>query len=830
MPTSNVNTTIFEVSNGLISTGQGLPFVADGDTVVGISTDGQTFEPVPDDGSTATVDGSYLSFAVDDTGALTTRPYQPAGDANQTLIDDVNTNDGAASPLNDSLYYQVVDSSGATSTYQYIFDLGDTGFAAPDSAPYSTPETVAPGTTVDIGGPTVSKALSADGTYGGTDPAAYTLSASVGVFDFDRQQADGTVSVDPTVAGGGGTVTYSSDHASVTVVGTVDQINADFSTLSYTAVQTGTDAIIISDVDSPVPSANEIIGNLQVSTTAPPAMPQPVADSTTTIYEISPDLGGSSQGLPFLTSGDTVVGISTDDATFTPVPTDGSSATVAGTYLSFAVDASGTVMTDPGQPNQALIDDVNGNDGAAAPLNDSIYYQVLDSSGNTAVYQYTFDLGDTGFGAPSTQPYSAQETTTTGTTIDIGGATVTKVLSSDGTYGGADPATYTLTASIGVFDFDRQAADGTVAIDPTVSGGGGTVSYASDDGSVTVTGTLDQINADLSTLSYTAVQTGTDYIIISDTDDPVPSGNEIIGSIQVDQSATCFCPGTLIRTVRGEVPVEALRIGDPVRTADGAVEPVKWIGRRSYAGAFVAGNHLMLPVCIKAGALADGVPRQDLHVSPGHAMLVDGCLVPVWRLLNGRSITQAVAVEEVAYYHIELEHHAVLLANGAPAESFLDDGCRSQFHNAAEFIALYPTARPGAAVAPRLEDGFALRTIQERIAARANLLPAVEPAGPLRGFIDVAGPDRVGGWAQDGLSPEEPVALEVRVGGVPTFCVLANGYRGDLRRAGVGSGCHAFAVGLPPGLDGAVTVHRVGDGVPLALTTDARTAGVSVAA
>ena len=69
----------------------------------------------------------------------------------------------------------------------------------------------------------------------------------------------------------------------------------------------------------------------------------------------------------------------------------------------------------------------------------------------------------------------------------------------------------------------------------------------------------------------------------------------------------CYCPGTLIETDRGEVPVEALAIGDRVLTRSGEVRPIKWIGRRSYGGRFIMGQPLtdVLPICIKAGALDD---------------------------------------------------------------------------------------------------------------------------------------------------------------------------------------------------------------------------------
>ena len=285
--------------------------------------------------------------------------------------------------------------------------------------------------------------------------------------------------------------------------------------------------------------------------------------------------------------------------------------------------------------------------------------------------------------------------------------------------------------------------------------------------------------------------------------------------------APCFCPGTLIQTDRGPVVVEHLAVGDRIITIDGTPEPVRWIGQRSYAGAFIAGNAAVLPVCIKADALAAGMPSRDLWVSPGHALFVDGQLVPAARLVNGVSIVQAEAVDSVTYYHVELPRHAVLFANGAPAESFLDDDCRNQFQNAASFYAAYKAATPMAPFAPRLEDGFALQSIQERLALRAGVFPSAEPIGALRGFVDQAEAGRVTGWAQDCDSPEEPVALEIVAGTTPVLCALANAYRADLRQGGMGSGCHAFDVTFDFALDGPVTIRRVADGAVLPFTASA---------
>ncbi len=105
----------------------------------------------------------------------------------------------------------------------------------------------------------------------------------------------------------------------------------------------------------------------------------------------------------------------------------------------------------------------------------------------------------------------------------------------------------------------------------------------------------------------------------------------------------CYCPGTLILTDRGEVAVETLQIGDLVVTHAGAMRPIHWIGHRAYNGRFAAGQKQILPVRIAAGALADGVPRRDLMVSPLHAMFIDGMLIPASALVNGASIVQLEA-------------------------------------------------------------------------------------------------------------------------------------------------------------------------------------------
>jgi hypothetical protein len=195
----------------------------------------------------------------------------------------------------------------------------------------------------------------------------------------------------------------------------------------------------------------------------------------------------------------------------------------------------------------------------------------------------------------------------------------------------------------------------------------------------------------------------------------------------------CFCRGTLILTERGEVAVEELAIGDRVISNSGAARPIKWIGRRGYAGRFAVGQKNILPVRVKAGAIADGVPRRDLWLSPNHALYLEGVLIEARDLVNGVSIVQAERVEAIEYFHIELDGHDVIVADGAPAESFIDDDSRSLFHNAHEYRALYPDERAGPAryCAPRRDQGYEVERARAAIDRRAGIAVAGEmpPAG-----------------------------------------------------------------------------------------------------
>ncbi|MGE4480713.1 Hint domain-containing protein [Acidocella sp.] len=150
---------------------------------------------------------------------------------------------------------------------------------------------------------------------------------------------------------------------------------------------------------------------------------------------------------------------------------------------------------------------------------------------------------------------------------------------------------------------------------------------------------------------------------------------------------TCFLAGTKIRTVSGEVAVETLKAGDMVLTAAGQAVPVRWLGRSTIAGRF-ADPLRAAPVLIKAGALGEALPRQDLRVSPAHALFLDGVLVEAGALVNGLTILREEMADHFVYYHVELASHDLLISNGVASESFVDNAGRMNFDNWNEHEAL----------------------------------------------------------------------------------------------------------------------------------------------
>lgn len=248
------------------------------------------------------------------------------------------------------------------------------------------------------------------------------------------------------------------------------------------------------------------------------------------------------------------------------------------------------------------------------------------------------------------------------------------------------------------------------------------------------------------TATYTPGAGITGTLLISDGGSPLYLFNNFRGSTTLDYQAVsttitdpltgapnvaaievfvCFARGTRIATPDGERRVESLRVGDMVLVAgeaDARPARVRWVGQRRLNLAAHPRPELAAPIRIRAGALGANLPCRDLLVSPDHALLLDGRLVRAKLLVNGMTIIQERALAAVTYHHIELEDHAILLAEGVPAESYLDTGNRGFFAGEG-IVALHPDLMADAPLAgscaPYARDEAEIAPIWEALAQRA---------------------------------------------------------------------------------------------------------------
>jgi hypothetical protein len=150
----------------------------------------------------------------------------------------------------------------------------------------------------------------------------------------------------------------------------------------------------------------------------------------------------------------------------------------------------------------------------------------------------------------------------------------------------------------------------------------------------------------------------------------------------------CYVKGTKILTDNGYVNIEDLKVNDTIITKgkihddeyinlDDKTEslPIIWIGNIERSN-LTSQN---APICIKANAFGENLPSEDLFVSPAHRILIEGKMVQANSLINGYSIFQYFEKNSVEYYHIELETHSSIVANGLLAESYINHNNRILF-------------------------------------------------------------------------------------------------------------------------------------------------------
>lgn len=291
-------------------------------------------------------------------------------------------------------------------------------------------------------------------------------------------------------------------------------------------------------------------------------------------------------------------------------------------------------------------------------------------------------------------------------------------MTANATFSGTHLGTFQVASLTDGTSFAITGNNATVSITDTVSGH---TSFVVGD-AVTFTDSL--------SLPASGTYTYIGYVTISGTDYPVISqnggspyaigvplvhyGTPLVGGFATPNGTfhtagmACFVTGTRIRTERGDVAVEHLRAGvDRVITAEGRVAPINWIGHRAADNMSTDDR----PVRLRAHCIGPDLPERDLLVSPEHAIFLDGALYPAASLVNTHSIGRA-DLDSVTYFHILLDRHDIILAEGLPTESFLPNDNWDQFDNAASAPVSDALVLP---CAPRITQGARLQAVLDRI-------------------------------------------------------------------------------------------------------------------
>ncbi len=223
----------------------------------------------------------------------------------------------------------------------------------------------------------------------------------------------------------------------------------------------------------------------------------------------------------------------------------------------------------------------------------------------------------------------------------------------------------------------------------------------------------------------------------------------------------CFATGTRLLAARGEVAVEALGVGERVATLSGRLARVRWIGHRRIDLSRHGAPAEVMPVRIAAHAFGVGMPHRDLRLSPDHAVYLadERVLVPARYLVNGATLAPET-MDEVTYWHVELDRHEILLADGLPSESYLDTGNRSAFANGGGVTMASPSFAmrrwDEAACAPLLQGGAGVAAARRRLRDRATRLQAApedtDSTLPAAAFSDPSASARNAASARAGVS------------------------------------------------------------------------------
>ena len=210
-----------------------------------------------------------------------------------------------------------------------------------------------------------------------------------------------------------------------------------------------------------------------------------------------------------------------------------------------------------------------------------------------------------------------------------------------------------------------------------------------------------------------------------------------------DRDHRCFFKGTAIRTTEGDRKIEDLTPGDLLPTIFGGTRPIQWIGRYRHRKSNPDKPWVrnVMPIRITRSALGPNVPHADLYISEAHALLIDGVLVAAGNLVNDTTITRydARELDELEFFHIKLERHNVIYAEGAATETLLE--VDEDAINFAEYLRSYgPLTTEETPCAPVLR--YAYRRGEIKSCFRSAIAPWIDrrqPVDIIRDQLDARG-------------------------------------------------------------------------------------------
>lgn len=137
-------------------------------------------------------------------------------------------------------------------------------------------------------------------------------------------------------------------------------------------------------------------------------------------------------------------------------------------------------------------------------------------------------------------------------------------------------------------------------------------------------------------------------------------------------SLPALLAGTMVATDLGDVPVDWLRPGDAVITADHGPQPLAWIGRAN-------SRSVPLAVSLPPGSLGADLPAQLLRISAATGILMSGSQLDL-HFAESEMLARAGEIADHRgtvpvgpAYHLVLDAHDLILAEGLWVETVLLD-------------------------------------------------------------------------------------------------------------------------------------------------------------